>query len=252
MKEPFIMENDEVRIPRGSQKIIDLAFKNGEFSKVTSLTIETNYDGGGKLRYLPKEIEKFTNLQRLIMDTRELTELPKEIGKLSHLKVLILSHNKKLTSLPKEIGNLKKLEELFLRFTGLTSLPKEMATLPHLRHLNFTNTPMKKLPEEFFKYNALPKLVSLNYKTGTIPLAKELEKYRPKILDDEIIVEKAENEEDVCQVCMLNKANYVNTKCGHLVSCGECVELLDQCPYCRTRGAFTHMKNYKGKIYKPI
>lgn len=149
VKEPFIMEIDEVRIP-GNQKFVDMAFKNGQFSKVKKLEIIPS-KSKDNLHILPKEIEKFTNLTSLD-----------------------LRGHPNLRTLPKEIGKLKNLKLINLDYTGINSLPKELASLPNLKFLYILHTELKSLPEEFFKPNAMPSLTPVR--------RKALEKYRPKYL----------------------------------------------------------------------
>lgn len=47
----------------------------------------------------------------------------------------------------------------------------------------------------------------------------------------------------MCKVCLSEKADHIFINCGHLVSCGTCIESLKKkCPLCRQTGA--HKKIY--------
>ena len=49
------------------------------------------------------------------------------------------------------------------------------------------------------------------------------------------IISKTElNERFVCKVCMECQIQVTFVPCGHLVCCGQCALVLDECPICRT------------------
>ncbi len=87
-----------------------------------------------KLRQLPPEIGRFTNLEHLYLANNQLTSLPPEIGQLKKLKTLVLSGNQ-LNQLPPEIGQLTNLETLDLQSNQLQGFPSELARLKKLQHL---------------------------------------------------------------------------------------------------------------------
>lgn len=86
------------------------------------------------IRFMTREVPKLPNLDRfqnvdqIIITEAKLVELHKSIGSLPNLQMLVLSRNK-IKELPKEIGNLKKLEFLNLKGNPITNFPDELKYL---------------------------------------------------------------------------------------------------------------------------
>jgi len=104
---------------------------------LTSEVINNNGNDDFSKEYLslPKEINKFTNLEELNFSLLNLKTLPFEIGQLKKLKRLDLSYND-FETFPAEILSLQNLETLNLQYSNLTSIPKEIAQLKYLKELN--------------------------------------------------------------------------------------------------------------------
>lgn len=99
-----------------------------------------------KMVEIPMEINKLTNLQRLILADNIIERLPMNLGLLQSLKVAALDGNR-LTNLPDELGQLVKLERLSVSANLLTSLPDTIGSLRSLVLLNVSNNKLKFLPE---------------------------------------------------------------------------------------------------------
>jgi internalin A len=84
-------------------------------------------------------------LQRLELNTNELTDLPSEIGLLTQLKELHLYWNR-LSQLPHEVGQLTQLQQLNLSNNQLTQLPPKIGQLIQLQWLNLSNNQLTQLP----------------------------------------------------------------------------------------------------------
>eukprot|EP00741_Cyanophora_paradoxa_P004883 tig00000841_g4738.t1 len=90
---------------------------------------------GNRLTRIPgAELAKLTNLEKLWLQSNQLTALPPEIGRLSALQVLDVSFNQ-LTALPPEIGRLAALQTLYVGDNQLTALPPEIGRLAALQQL---------------------------------------------------------------------------------------------------------------------
>jgi Leucine-rich repeat (LRR) protein len=118
---------------------------------------------GLKLKVLPKEINKFKNLQELDLRHNEIAELSEVLAELSNLQVLWLSQNKGLnlkTAFP-IIAELKNLEELWLRESAFQSIPDEIEALAankKLRLLHLGSNELMKVPEAIGKLKSLERL----------------------------------------------------------------------------------------------
>jgi len=157
-KHPFVVHEDFFKINpdlNTSQQNINDAFKNGDFSNVTSLYLD------GHLvveKTLPNKIEKFTKLENLYLEGYGLKVLPKEIGNLKNLIHLDLGDNY-LTNLPDEIGNLKKLKTLDISRNQLKTLPVSLGKLKHLESLdvsdNIVATDINRIPKPLHRLEGL-------------------------------------------------------------------------------------------------
>lgn len=97
---------------------------------------------------IDKIVEKYPNLERLILNQNLLHSLPKNIAKLKTLKFLHLKENE-FTGLPKEIGYLKNLTHLYLNTNYLTAIPSQIGNLENLIHLNLRFNELSILPKNF-------------------------------------------------------------------------------------------------------
>ena len=120
---------------------------------------------GTNLTQLPNEIDKFSNLQRLILANNDIRELKSGLFKLKNLQELDLEENK-LKTLPAEIGNLKNLRKLNLTRTKIPSLPDEFANLVNLEYLNLSWNDLS--PDKIKPVYKLGELLYLNLKRNLI------------------------------------------------------------------------------------
>ena len=97
------------------------------------------------LQFLPEELFDLINLQAMSFQINALKFLSPSIGKLVNLKEIYLSHNA-LTSLPASIGKLKKLEILSIWENKLKTLPYEIADLDMLKRLDGSGNESLKAP----------------------------------------------------------------------------------------------------------
>ncbi len=120
-----------------------------------------------KIKSLPVEIGRLTNLTKLFLHNNQLTSVPKELGRLTNLTVLSLFKNK-LTMLPVEIANLRNIETLFVDSNQFSCLPESIEYLNRIERFSVdaehVTTLVKKI-EKFPKMKCLyldqQRLVSL-------------------------------------------------------------------------------------------
>ncbi|GAB1539352.1 hypothetical protein NUACC21_20180 [Scytonema sp. NUACC21] len=132
----------------------------------------TELDLSGKgLSFLPSEIGKLSELQKLILGKywynkegsivgtigNNLSALPKEIGQLHQLEELEIVGNR-LKTLPPEIGLLTNLRSLNLESNQLSELPAEIVQLTNLQSLYLGDNQLSKLPPEIFQLTNLQSL----------------------------------------------------------------------------------------------
>ncbi len=109
------------------------------------------------LRFLPPEIGKLTELQRLYLNNNLIVEIPAEIGKLTKLQELVL-HNNKIREIPAEIGELTELQELSLDGNQIIKIPEEIGKLTALRRLYLSNNQIAEIPIEIRNLSQLEEL----------------------------------------------------------------------------------------------
>ena len=105
-----------------------LQFKNLQYLDISKNSIAE----------LPDSIYLLSNLQYLACSKTGLEHLPKEIGKLSNLVYLNLNQND-LEMLPPQIGNLEKLEILDLWSNNFDEYPASLSGLKSLKVLDLRN-----------------------------------------------------------------------------------------------------------------
>ena len=119
-------------------------------------------DDSNKIKYIPTEIFKLTNLEVLSIDVDELTELPKDIENLTKLKELSIN-SVALTELPKEIGNLTNLKCLDIRCQNLKRLPEEIYNLINLEEVTIHCDNLENFPDGIEKLINLDALIIINH-----------------------------------------------------------------------------------------
>lgn len=85
-----------------------------------------------------KNKEVLLKTKHISLRWNRLKSLPKEFFRLTQLEILELNNND-LEALPNEIGNLKKLKQLNLNINSLKILPKRVINLKKLEVLNIKN-----------------------------------------------------------------------------------------------------------------
>ena len=128
-----------------NQKLKELPGEIGRLTNLTSLALRWN-----KLTQLPPEINRLTNLTSLGLRLNQLTQFPPEINRLTNLTSLDLSRTK-LTQLPPEISRLTKLTSLDLGENQLTQLPPEITRLTNLTSLDLRKNEGLNLPPEIIE-----------------------------------------------------------------------------------------------------
>ncbi|MCB0200221.1 MAG: leucine-rich repeat domain-containing protein [Anaerolineae bacterium] len=116
------MTNDELLL------LIDKAVQEGW----TELNLKS-----ARIRVLPREVRRLTNLRGLDLSDNYLSELPPELWQLTNLSSLDLSENS-LGALPAEISELSKLTSLDLSFNQSCELPHEIWQLSNLVSLDLS------------------------------------------------------------------------------------------------------------------
>lgn len=96
---------------------------------------------------IPAEIGLLHDLQRLILQSNQITALPRTIGHLSNLTYLSVGENN-LSFIPEEISNLESLESLYINDNPLIKLPFGLALCQNLAIMSIENCPLNSLPPD--------------------------------------------------------------------------------------------------------
>lgn len=137
-----------------------------EISKLTNLTIL--YCNNNEITYLQPEINKLTKLTELHCNHNKLKNLPSEIGQLYNLTELHCHHNQ-LNKLPSEIGNLTNLTVLVCSDNQLIKIPPEIGKLTNLSEFYCSNNKLVYLPHEIGQLINLTDLICNNNKLTSLP-----------------------------------------------------------------------------------
>lgn len=129
------------------------ALKNPE--KVYKLNLRKN-----KLKEIPPDIFKLTNLQELNLSKNKLTKIPKDISKLTKLEVLDVSSNEIDTLYP-EIGLLVNIKKLILNQNIIAHLPGTIGNLMKMNFLDMWGNEIQVFPKEISKLSNILKVVDL-------------------------------------------------------------------------------------------
>lgn len=109
--------------------------------------------------WMPTEIGKLKELEKLALSWSSITEIPSSIGQLKNLKELDLGMNVILMKLPEEIGDLVSLTRLDLHNTSIGSLPGSIGRLRNLKDLGLSLTiRLVELPQEIGELASLENL----------------------------------------------------------------------------------------------
>lgn len=96
---------------------------------------------------IPAEIGLLHDLQRLILQSNQISALPRTIGHLSNLTYLSVGENN-LQNIPEEIANLENLESLYINDNPLIKLPFGLALCQNLAIMSIENCPLSSIPQE--------------------------------------------------------------------------------------------------------
>lgn len=121
-----------------------------------------------KLLAVPRAISKLTNLNVLILDTNELTELPEEICQLVNLESMALSNNL-LESLPVGFDNLQKLRSLHMANNQFHDFPMDLCQLENLEFLDMSDNELSMIPESISNLKNLHTLLLFLNKLSALP-----------------------------------------------------------------------------------
>jgi Leucine-rich repeat (LRR) protein len=135
---------DEKGINNMNSNLYDEDFRN---DKNKLLNLERLIIQTANLTSLPKEISNFTKLKVIDLSYNSFREFPKEICNFNDLEYLSFWNNK-LQKIPNEIGNLIKLERLSLNENYLIRLPKEIGNLINLKYLDIGMNHIVNIPKE--------------------------------------------------------------------------------------------------------
>lgn len=86
-------------------------------------------------------------MQKLILQSNQITALPRTIGHLSNLTYLSVGENN-LQFIPEEIANLENLESLYINDNPLIKLPFGLALCQNLAIMSIENCPLSSIPQE--------------------------------------------------------------------------------------------------------
>jgi len=110
-----------------------------------------------KLKHVPPEISRFTNLRELDLSKNKIKELPAQIGDMPNLERLNLSSND-ITVLPEEIGKLQSLRYLGLNRNLIEYLPPSIGLLSNLEILELWDNEIQAIPDEIGQLKKLQEL----------------------------------------------------------------------------------------------
>lgn len=113
-----------------------------------------------KLKTVPIEIAKFSNLQELNLSKNKITQLPAAIENLSNLEYLDVSVNE-LTSIPNEIGQCLYLKRLILNRNLIEELPSTIGKLKSLEYIDLWSNSIIEFPEAINQLSETLKEVDL-------------------------------------------------------------------------------------------
>lgn len=113
-----------------------------------------------KLKKVPLEIFKLTNIQELNLSRNKLTEIPAGIENFPNLQYLDVSVNE-LNSLPPEIGQCHYLKKMVLNRNNIMEIPSTIGTLTQLEYLDLWSNSIIEFPESIGNLSETLKEVDL-------------------------------------------------------------------------------------------
>ena len=119
-------------------------------TRVTQLWLQINNLTGD----LPESITDLTALQKLHVESNNITSMPDNIGDMEALTEFWIGWNP-ITDIPESIGNLTNLYQLHIGFTDLGELPESIGNLSSLNWLALGDAGLNSLPDSFGNLTAL-------------------------------------------------------------------------------------------------
>lgn len=126
-------------------------------STFSSDETELNFSGR-KLRTVPGDLLRKTNLVRLDLSQNQLTTVPRQLGQLHRLTWLNLSTNQ-LAEWPQVLLELQQLSELYLSNNQISHLPDNIVALTNLTRLYLASNRLIRIPPDLA---SLPRLAELD------------------------------------------------------------------------------------------
>jgi len=132
--------------------------ENVDFTSFPYLSkLEKLYLRNRKLKNIPGELFKLSNLEILYIDQNEIETIPPSISNLTKLRELYLFNNK-IKILPDEMFKLPNLEIIDLSSNEIEAIPPSISSSTKLKELYIGNNKIKSISDELYK---LPNLVEL-------------------------------------------------------------------------------------------
>lgn len=121
-----------------------------------------------KLRQLPKNITKFTNLKSIDLSNNRFSAIPFQIYNFKKLKKLSIKNNS-ISYISTQIGRLKNLEELRVSQNNITSIHRKLFSLKKLHTLDLSENKLHDIPKTIHKLHNLETLKASSNNLFTIP-----------------------------------------------------------------------------------
>ena len=119
-------------------------------TRITQLWLQINNLTGD----LPESLGDLTGLQKLHLESNNITSLPESIGNMENLTEFWIGWNP-ITEIPASIGELGNLEQLHIGFSDLGELPETFGNLTSLQWLGAGDAGLDSLPESFGNLTSL-------------------------------------------------------------------------------------------------
>jgi len=234
---------DNVKKDNISKNINDSIIKT-EYSNIEEAlkyidSVKSFYLTGVEIVEIPKEIQKFVNLEKLtiyyttiqelplwlfdietlkelVIDNNPIKEIPSEIMKLKNLQELEISATL-IKTLPDKLGNISNLQNLDLNSNSIEILPNSMADLKKLKYISIRFNKLKKIPEFIYELNNLEKInLGGNYIEKIPDDIKKLENVKVFHIDQNMLnPEEVKRMKDIFQDKYLHIYNQFNYE--HLI-----------------------------------
>ncbi|MCW3161520.1 leucine-rich repeat domain-containing protein [Chryseobacterium oryctis] len=157
-----------------------------------------------KIKSVPSDIGRLSNLIQFEIQNNNVTKLPSSFYKLTNLKYLNLSNNP-IKFIDNKIGNLKKLEVLSLDSTKIKEIPATVCNLDKLKILSIKNTNIHALPSCMMYLNDLTTLDISLTQIGSFPI-EILNAQKLDLIDAKGL--KLKNYQEVKAICEMKNIRF--------------------------------------------